>query len=140
MWAFFVAEVVKTSGQPRSRISQGTVSPGPPELLTNSATCVTTVWRAKKPRLSTGPNRGFRYQWLGAGSNRRHRPFQGRALPTELPNHSRNVSRTLCEGENTNPFRAGLSIDLWVRGKLCREREKEHRLQRLHEYSFDFVT
>jgi hypothetical protein len=33
-----------------------------------------------------------------------------------------------------------LSIDLWVRGKLCREREKEHRLQRLHEYSFDFVT
>lgn len=24
-------------------------------------------------------------QWSGAGSNRRHRPFQGRALPTELP-------------------------------------------------------
>ena len=26
-------------------------------------------------------------QWSGAGSNRRHRPFQGRALPTELPDH-----------------------------------------------------
>ena len=24
-------------------------------------------------------------KWSGAGSNRRHRPFQGRALPTELP-------------------------------------------------------
>ncbi len=24
-------------------------------------------------------------EWSGAGSNRRHRPFQGRALPTELP-------------------------------------------------------
>jgi hypothetical protein len=24
-------------------------------------------------------------QWTGAVSNRRHRPFQGRALPTELP-------------------------------------------------------
>ena len=28
-----------------------------------------------------------RAEWSGAVSNRRHRPFQGRALPTELPDH-----------------------------------------------------
>jgi len=28
-------------------------------------------------------------EWSGAGSNRRHRPFQGRALPTELPDRQR---------------------------------------------------
>jgi hypothetical protein len=33
-----------------------------------------------------GPQKGPDSEWLGAGSNRRHRPFQGRALPTELPN------------------------------------------------------
>ncbi len=26
-------------------------------------------------------------KWSEAGSNRRHRPFQGRALPTELSDH-----------------------------------------------------
>src|SRR2546427_9578176 len=30
----------------------------------------------------------------GAGSNRRPRPYQGRALPTELPGHTRQWSRT----------------------------------------------
>ena len=35
---------------------------------------------------STAQNRQkLKRKWSGAGSNRRHRPFQGRALPTELP-------------------------------------------------------
>ena len=34
---------------------------------------------------SGGFRRKLARKWSGAGSNRRHRPFQGRALPTELP-------------------------------------------------------
>ena len=33
---------------------------------------------------------GGRRKWSGPGLNRRHRPFQGRALPTELPDQMTN--------------------------------------------------
>lgn len=41
----------------------------------------TDFFGASRPEVSQELAR----KWSGAGSNRRHRPFQGRALPTELP-------------------------------------------------------
>src|SRR5262249_2374954 len=46
-----------------------------------------------------------RTKWPGAGLNRRHRDFQSRALPTELPGRSaeRTVSRSAGNGQTDSP-------------------------------------
>ena len=46
------------------------------------------IWQPE--RIEESAANHDKIKWSGPGSNRRHRPFQGRALPTELPDHSCN--------------------------------------------------
>ena len=53
-------------------------------------------------------------QWSGAGSNCRHRDFQSRALPTELPDPSEQICRKLVATNIADNLRISLNIKkLW---------------------------
>ncbi len=54
-----------------------------------------------------------REEWSGAGSNRRHRPFQGRALPTELPDQLRRNTEGSTRVDETNRTSCQDQFDAW---------------------------
>ena len=68
-------------GQCRVQFSRHSTRAGGSIAFSRAATG-TKAWR-KPERIEAFT--ASREEWSGPGSNRRHRPFQGRALPTELP-------------------------------------------------------